>query len=132
LTLAEERKDYPERVAAFLTKHGWRRLPWGSVVVGGGLTVTKSRHEVQARQEIGEVAITLLGALGVTAEMLDKLADLPHDTPAELLVCTMQDMRAVAAMINSAEPEVTHAPDCVTTANPSACDCSLSRGTDGP
>jgi hypothetical protein len=115
MTLAEERPDYPERVAAFLAKHGWRRLPWGSIVAGGGLTVTKSRHEVQARQEIGEVAITLLGALGVTVEMLDKLADMPRDTAPEVLVCTMQDMRAVAAMIDAAAkpeptPEVVFAP----------------------
>ena len=138
-TLVEERPDYGERVAAYLVKHGLRRLPWGAIVAGGGLRLTKSTRERATRAEIGEVAIALLDALGITGEMLDKLADLPHDTPPALLVCTLQDMRAVSAMIAGAErdraaesePEVTHAPDCVATANPSACDCGAG-GPNGP
>lgn len=112
MTLTEEDPRYPERVAAYLARNGRRRLPWGAIVAGGGLTYMRSTGERTERAEIGEVAIELLAALGVTEEMLDKLAALPADTPADALrdslVHEMQLLRAFAA---ATSPEVKEAAD---------------------
>jgi hypothetical protein len=102
MTLTEERPDYPARVAAYLAKHWLRRLPWGAIVVaGGGLTYTHSVAERAARAEVGEVAIAVLGALGVTTEMLDKLADLPHDTAPAALVEALERLRNAPSVSES-------------------------------
>lgn len=71
----EEAPDYAEKVTAYLRKNGRRRLNWGALVVGGHLTMTKGTAEQLDRRDLGEVAISLLGALGVPALALDAIAN---------------------------------------------------------
>lgn len=97
--LVEESADYPEKVAAYLAKTGRRRLPWGWIVTGPASgCMTKTSREIQDRYERGDVAIALVVALGVTEEMIDRLADLrgaagAGATGAELVVA-LEEMRA--------------------------------------
>jgi hypothetical protein len=85
----EESPEYPAQVAAYLKKHGSRTLPWGAIVAGGQLTQTRSYRESAARHEVGETAIALLVALGVTEETIDALVG----TPAGQLVTRLEELR---------------------------------------
>lgn len=92
-TLAEEATDYPEKVATYLKRIGWRRLPWGSIVAGGSLTYQTTSHERARRAELGESAIRLLFALGVAPAELAELDELPESTPPSDLVLALELLR---------------------------------------
>ncbi len=102
-TIAEEDPAYPEKVAAYLKRIGWRRLPWGSIVAGGSLTYQTTSHDRARRAELGETAVRVLFALGVTPEELAALDELPENTPPSDLVLALELLRT---------PEPAAAPVC--------------------
>ncbi len=85
-TLAEESLDYSSQVQTYLDKHGQKRLPWGSIVSGGHLTFNTTSSERIRRAELGEVAIALLEARGVSLELLERVLETTpwNSTPAWL------------------------------------------------
>jgi len=88
MTLAEEAPDYAERVAEFLKRSQARRVPWGNFVARGALVCKSTSVERARRSEMGETAIALLEALGVTASQLaaiDASYGIGPPAPAELL-----------------------------------------------
>lgn len=85
MTLAEEDPDYAGKVAAYLARSHSRRLPWGCIVSGGHLTFTSTSAERTQRAEMGETAIRVLSALGVSATELAALDTLEDQSPAALL-----------------------------------------------
>lgn len=94
MTQTEEDPAYPTHVAAYLQRTQRRRLPWGSLVANGHLTVTRSHTERYERSELGEVAIALLGALGISETTLNEIASLPFNASAEDLISKLQEIRA--------------------------------------
>ncbi len=90
-SLTEEDPEYAAVVVDYLARSGRRRIPWGAIVVAGHLTTTRSTREIHARQEVGETAIALLAALGVSEELVDRLANLP---PGADLVAALEALRA--------------------------------------
>ena len=79
--------SYAARVTAYLEKNQQRRLPWGTMVVGGNLASARTSNDRALRYDIGEVAIALLVAMGVPIDLLEALIkSTPWNvTPAELL-----------------------------------------------
>ncbi len=93
MTETEAALDYPEKVAAYLKKSGARRLPWGAIVSGGSLTYQTTSADRRARAELGETAIRVLYALGVTPAELAELDTLPPEMPPEELVRALEILR---------------------------------------
>jgi len=106
MTLAEEAPDYAERASAYLTKVGRRRLPWGAILVHNHLTYTTSASERAARADLGETAIQLLAALGVTAAQLEALDAMAAGASGLELVAKLAELQsvAVAAPVPEAVP----------------------------
>lgn len=93
-TLAEEAPDYAEKVTAYLKRTGTRRLPWGSYRSGEYLTVNKTVDERRQRAELGEVALSLLDAMGVPVEVVDEIATaLPWNASGADLIAKLQEIR---------------------------------------
>lgn len=110
-TLIEQSPEYPAKVAEYLAKTDRRALPWGTLVAGGHLTMTKTYAETQARHEMGEAAIALLNALGVTNEMIDALVGLPADA----LLQRLEELRTSAPGEAGAPTDSPHDPNKETT-----------------
>jgi hypothetical protein len=94
MTLAEEDPEYGKAVQEYLKNFGVRRVPWGGIVVGGMVTHTRSAGERKARAELGETAIFLLDAMGVTASTLEEMTELPWDATGEQLIAKLQEIRS--------------------------------------
>ncbi len=92
-TQIEQDSDYPTKVASYLAHARLRKLPWGCIVSGGHLTFTTTAADRFRRADLGETAIRLLAALGVTFEQLSQIDDLPEETPAEDLLLALQVLR---------------------------------------
>jgi hypothetical protein len=94
--LIEDSPDYADKVTAYLRKNGRRRLNWGALVVGDHLTMTKATAEQLDRRDLGEVAISLLDALGVPALALDAIANrVPWNAPPAAYVEALESLQAV-------------------------------------
>lgn len=55
-SLVEEDPEYPEKVKAYLDKHGLKELPWGFIVAHGHLVAVSTYRERLARS-LGEVLV---------------------------------------------------------------------------
>jgi hypothetical protein len=86
-SLPETCPSYAARVTAYLETNQQRRLPWGTMVVGGHLASARTSNDRALRYDIGEVAIALLQAMGVPMNLLEALINSTpwNVTPAELL-----------------------------------------------
>jgi hypothetical protein len=73
----------------YMTRFGLRRLPWGTLFVGGHLTFTTSSRERAERAELGETAIRALCALGVSLEGLAEINALEEGEDLKLAVETL-------------------------------------------
>lgn len=85
--LIDETPSYSDRVTAYLEKNHRRRLPWGTMVVGGHLAPVTTSTKQALRSEMGEVAIALLVAMGLPMALLEALVNSTpwNVTPSELL-----------------------------------------------
>lgn len=91
----EEAPDYAVNVTAYLGRNDMRRLPWGSRRSGEYLTVTKTVEERRQRAELGEVALSLLDAMGVPVAVVDEITTaLPWNASGAELIAKLQEIRA--------------------------------------
>lgn len=109
--IVEQQPDYAKAVATYLKRYGLgRRLPWGSLVSSGGLTWKSSTGDRAKRAELGETAIALLSALGVSAaqlEALDAMMPIVGEVPAEELLAALEALQtnAMPAALSATMPE---------------------------
>ncbi len=98
MTLVEEDPEYRAKVAAYLAKsrHG-RRLPWGCILAGGHLTFTTTSAQRTHRAELGETAIRLLMALGVTSAQLEALDEASDGLSPLELIQKLEDLQRLPA-----------------------------------
>ncbi len=68
-----------------------RRLPWGFIMTPGGLVANTAAKDRQHRAELGEAAIRLLAALGITVDVLEEMIDVEESAA---LLTKLQEMRA--------------------------------------
>ena len=94
---SSEATTYLDKVSAYLAKHRLRRLPWGALVSEGHVTMTRTFTERRERAELGEVAIALLSALGVTLPTLNEIAALPWTASEEEMLAKLQEILSHAA-----------------------------------
>lgn len=107
MTLIEESPDYPDKVRAYLAKHNARRLPWGTLISGGMLTVVASHNERRAHEEIAETALALARGLGVTDEQLRTMVEaLPWNATPEQHMAELVKMRAKATRREDENAEI--------------------------
>lgn len=72
------------RAARPNTMNKSRHAPWGFFYgADGKLTANTSQAQRLARNELGETAIRVLGALGITPEQLETMLEI--DDPQELI-----------------------------------------------
>jgi hypothetical protein len=64
---------------------GMRRVPWGFTMTTNGLVATTSQAARYRRAEVGEFAIRLLEALGVSLEQLEALEEAQPSDPVAAL-----------------------------------------------
>lgn len=98
MTLAEEDPEYQAKVAAYLARaHHGRRLPWGCILAGGHLTFTTTSAQRTHRAELGETAIRLLMALGVTSTQLEALDEASDGLSPLELIQKLEDLQRLPA-----------------------------------
>ena len=78
-TMTEENPEYPTKVREFLEKHNLRKLPYGFIVAHGHMVATKTTIDVRERGYLGETAIAILEAAGISEARLIEL-DAQADT----------------------------------------------------